>query len=122
MATTTEEDPKENNSNESEEEGDGYLEMEQQVAQENQDKEIGTNTLGSDLVDHNESPSEPTESGKLVQLKNIDDFLDEEERAADPMPLFLNWCKQEGVVMPKLEYPADFNGLTGIRCLEDIEH
>ena len=37
--------------------------------------------------------------------------------------MFLNWCKKEGVVMPKIEYPATFeNGLKGIRCTSDIAH
>ena len=36
--------------------------------------------------------------------------------------MFLEWCEKEGVVMPKLEYPATFeNGLVGVRCKEDIE-
>ena len=36
---------------------------------------------------------------------------------------FNQWCKQEGVIMPKLEYPAEFEGgLVGTKCLADIEH
>ena len=35
--------------------------------------------------------------------------------------MFVDWCVKEGVVMPKLEYPAIFeNGLIGIRIKEDI--
>ena len=37
--------------------------------------------------------------------------------------MFVDWCKNEGVVMPKLEYPAKFeNGLIGIKCVENIEN
>lgn len=37
--------------------------------------------------------------------------------------MFLAWCKKEGVVMPKLEYPATFeNGVTGVRVTEDIQN
>lgn len=37
--------------------------------------------------------------------------------------MFLKWCKRQGVVSPKLEYPAKFeNGLLGIRCTEDIQN
>ena len=37
--------------------------------------------------------------------------------------MFLNWCKAEGVIMPKLQYPAYFeNGLVGVRCASDIEN
>ena len=37
--------------------------------------------------------------------------------------MFNKWCEQEGVFMPKLEYPADFGGgLLGARCKEDIQH
>ena len=37
--------------------------------------------------------------------------------------MFNEWCEREGVIMPKLEYPAYFNnGLEGIRCKEPIEH
>ena len=37
--------------------------------------------------------------------------------------MFLDWCIKEGVIMPKLEYPAKFeNGVIGVRCCEDIEN
>ena len=37
--------------------------------------------------------------------------------------MFLDWCKAEGVIMPKIEYPAYFeNGLIGARCTEDIKN
>ena len=41
----------------------------------------------------------------------------------DKMAEFNAWCEQEGVIMPKLEYPAYFgDGLLGMRCKEDIKH
>ena len=37
--------------------------------------------------------------------------------------MFKDWCEIEGVVMPKLQYPAYFeNGLIGVKCLNDIEN
>jgi hypothetical protein len=37
--------------------------------------------------------------------------------------MFNEWCQKEGVLMPKLHYPAYFeNGLIGARCKEDIQH
>lgn len=36
---------------------------------------------------------------------------------------FLKWCEENGVKMPKLEYPAFFKGgLVGVRVKEDIQH
>ena len=41
----------------------------------------------------------------------------------DKYTMFNEWCSKEGVIMPKLEYPAFFDGgLIGIRCTEDIQH
>ena len=35
--------------------------------------------------------------------------------------LFNRWCKKEGVIMPKAEYPCFFDdGLKGMRAKEDI--
>ena len=37
--------------------------------------------------------------------------------------MFRAWCKNEGVVMPNLEFPAEFeNGVTGMRCKTTIKH
>ena len=37
--------------------------------------------------------------------------------------MFFDWCQKEGVIMPKLEYPAYFeNGIIGTKCKEDIEN
>ena len=43
--------------------------------------------------------------------------IEEEDRHE----MLCKWCEKEGVIMPKLEYPAYFeNGLKGMRCKEDI--
>lgn len=46
------------------------------------------------------------------------------EGEPDKFTMFDEWCKLEGVVMPKLQYPAYFDGgeLLGVKCLEQIEH
>ena len=37
--------------------------------------------------------------------------------------MFNEWCKREGVIMPKLEYPAYFeDGLVGVKVTQDIAH
>ena len=37
--------------------------------------------------------------------------------------MFLDWCRKEGVIGPKLDYPAIFeNGVMGIGCKEEIKH
>ena len=42
---------------------------------------------------------------------------------ADKMTIFMSWCAENGVKMPKLEYPAVFEqGLLGVRAKESIEH
>ena len=55
--------------------------------------------------------------------KDMDYYLlkDGEVEMEDKYVMFNKWCKEEGVIMPKLEYPAYFeNGLEGTRCKEDI--
>ena len=57
--------------------------------------------------------------------KRIDYYLlqDGEVETVDKYTMFSEWCQKEGMIMPKLEYPAYFeNGLEGTRCKEDIEH
>ena len=57
--------------------------------------------------------------------KTIEQYLlrDGEVEPVDKISMFLDWCKKEGVVMPKCEYPAYFkNGLIGVRCKEDIKN
>ena len=42
---------------------------------------------------------------------------------ADKMTIFMSWCAENGVKMPKLEYPAVFEqGLLGVRAKEPIKH
>lgn len=37
--------------------------------------------------------------------------------------IFNDWCQQNGVIMPKLDYPATFDGgLLGVRASADIKH
>lgn len=48
-----------------------------------------------------------------------DGFVETREKYA----MFLEWCRVEGVVMPKVEYPVQFeNGVVGVRCTQDIEN
>ena len=52
----------------------------------------------------------------------IDLFLGEPD-PRDRYEHFNQWCKEEGVLMPKMEYPAIFeNGLIGARVTEEIQH
>ena len=52
---------------------------------------------------------------------NIDWFLTGKPDEIDKYTMFNEWCAKEGVYMPKLEYPANFDGgLLGARCKEDI--
>ena len=60
---------------------------------------------------------------QLKEKKNIDYYLSQDGyvETVDKFTMFLDWCNKEGMVMPKLEYPAYFeNGLIGVRCKEDI--
>lgn len=61
----------------------------------------------------------------MPKIKDIDEFykhLDGDE-PFDKFEVFREWCDKEGVLQPKLEYPAYFEGgLLGVRCKEDIEH
>ena len=44
-----------------------------------------------------------------------------EEDIEDKFTMFNQWCAAEGVIMPKLAYPAYFEGgLLGARCTADI--
>lgn len=41
----------------------------------------------------------------------------------DKFVLFNRWCQENGVICPKIEYPAQFEfGLIGAKAKEDIEH
>jgi hypothetical protein len=51
-------------------------------------------------------------------------YLKFDEGAEDKLKIFSEWIKKEGVLMPKLEFPAFFENdeLLGVRCKEDIQH
>ena len=50
-------------------------------------------------------------------------YLKYEGSIEESHKLFTDWIQKEGVIMPKLEFPAFFeNGLLGVKCKEDIEH
>ena len=54
--------------------------------------------------------------------KNIEYYLGEPD-PVDKYSQFNQWCKDQGMLAPKLEYPAYFeNGLVGVRCTEDVHH
>lgn len=63
-------------------------------------------------------------SQKKTKLNKIIDYYllkDGETETEDKYTMFLDWCKKEGVVMPKLDYPARFdNGLVGLRVKDQI--
>ena len=41
----------------------------------------------------------------------------------DKFQIFNDWCKREGMIYPKLEFPAYFEGgLQGVKCSDSIEH
>jgi hypothetical protein len=45
------------------------------------------------------------------------------ETTEDKYIIFKNWLKQEGVIMPKLQYPAIYDGgLIGTKVTADILH
>ena len=80
---------------------------------------------------HQIPDAEKLSSGQQLPLKtelvkrqnNIDFYLSKKRHfeKIDKLKMFLDWCKTEGVVMPKLEYPVAFeNGLVGARCKGDI--
>lgn len=57
--------------------------------------------------------------------KSIDYYLlgDEFVEIKDRMTMLVEWCQKEGLIMPKLKYPAYFaGGVIGIKCSEDIQH
>ena len=47
--------------------------------------------------------------------------MSEEVKNQDRFQLFNQWCKDEGVVMPKLKFPVFYeNDIVGVKCVEDI--
>ena len=73
---------------------------------------------GASFVTHETQPEPITIDSDNYLLK------DGEVETTEKLTMFLDWCKKEGVIMPKLEYPASFeeNGLVGIRCKQDIQN
>jgi len=59
---------------------------------------------------------------KPTDRRNIEFYLGV-DKVEDKFTMFNKWCKQEGVIMPKVEYPAFFeHGLLGVKVTQDIEH
>ena len=58
------------------------------------------------------------------ELKNIDNIISEEPSTQeDKFEMFNKWCRDQGIYLPKLEYPAFFEGgLIGLKCTADINH
>jgi hypothetical protein len=54
--------------------------------------------------------------------QRMEDELERQDLVAKAVR-FREWCESNGVKMPKLEYPAFFEGgLIGVRVREDIQH
>ena len=54
---------------------------------------------------------------KISKMSESKDNLD------DKYAIFNKWCADEGVLMPKLQYPATFEGgLIGTKVTKDILH
>ena len=70
--------------------------------------------------DEDDSDSDGEEDDEVIEIKSVDSYFDDEE-PYDSYKEFNDWCLKEGVLTPKLEYPAYFeDGLLGVRCKEDI--
>ena len=53
---------------------------------------------------------------------NVESYLAEPDNT-DKYELFNEWCKKEGILMPKLQYPAIFEGgLIGTKVTQEITH
>lgn len=58
-----------------------------------------------------------------IDKNSLDYFLSDEPIPTDKYADFKAWCQEKGVLMNKLEFPAEFqDGLVGVRVTEDIEH
>ena len=58
-----------------------------------------------------------------MEESNSNEFYLGVADASDKYECFLSWCSSEGVIMPKLEFPAYFEGgLLGTRVTQDIQH
>lgn len=57
----------------------------------------------------------------MPKLLKIEELILDEGEECDKFALFNQWCEKEGVIMPKVTYPAFFEGgLIGAKCNEDI--
>jgi len=57
----------------------------------------------------------------LPKPKTISEFYLDDK--TDRFKAFNQWCKAEGAIHPKLEFPVYFEGgLLGARCRRDIQH
>ncbi len=67
---------------------------------------------------------EPPEAKRAEELKNIEHVIAGSPAIlVDKYDQYNKWCKDNGVHMPKLEYPAVFEGgLIGARVTEEIAH
>ena len=65
------------------------------------------------------------EKKKEPTAKPIDFYLSKNGyvEPLDIITMFKVWCVDEGVVMPKLDWPVKFgNGIVGMKCTEDIQN
>ena len=69
------------------------------------------------------TPNLPQKPWK-VEKYNIENFVvgDYIEKT-EKYEMFNQWCVKEGILFPKLKYPATFEGgLVGTEVIEDIQH
>lgn len=72
-----------------------------------------------------ENLSTASSSSTEKTIISIEEFMlgDGQKDEVDKYTMFNEWCRNEGVIAPKLEFPAYFeDGLLGVRCKEDIQH
>ena len=82
------------------------------ITSENDIVQIPIEKSGGDII---VQASELTINEKYMNKGWID--------TSDRVEMFNKWAKAEGVVMPKIEYPAYFeDGLVGMKCVQDIDH
>ena len=69
-----------------------------------------------------ESENKDNKKDKAPDQTSVASVILEPGESVDVMKLFNEWCLREGVIMPKIQYPANFNGLNGIGTRETIKH
>ena len=48
-------------------------------------------------------------------------YTDSQKTANEPkMKAYIDWCKNNGVIYDKLDFPAIFDGVCGVKANEDI--